>query len=126
MLLPGIMFNMLASLAMLIYVTSEMQWETKLINQLHILNESVFYLLCVSLICFSGLLLEPNQAVALGWYLIAIITMMIIWNSIIILYEALAFTRQLLLRHRSKFSTKMARLIEQKLSFSMEKQCKSS
>ena len=51
---------MLGCLIMLVFVTSENPWESKLINKLHIFNESVFYLLCISLICFSGLLLAPK------------------------------------------------------------------
>lgn len=51
------------------------------------INEVFFYLLCVSLLLFSGVLTNSVQVSALGWLMILAATTMIIYNVIVILSD---------------------------------------
>ena len=48
----------LTSLAMLMFSAIERQWESRMLNVQDMVNESIFYTLCLSLICFSDLLVD--------------------------------------------------------------------
>lgn len=72
-----------------------------LINRQHMVNEAIFYILCVSLLLFSGVIHESNQMTMLSWLMILLVTIMIICNVIIIFYDTVAFSRLLYLRNRA-------------------------
>lgn len=58
----GAMLLLLSTLAMMTFVATERQWEDKFINWQHFANEVVFYLLCLGLMFFSGVLTETKQS----------------------------------------------------------------
>ena len=90
----------LTSLATLIFVAVEAPWENPFFNWWHLLNETIFYMVCVGLLCFSGLLTRATESVTLGWLLIGVIIVMVIFNTLIILFDLLVYTRLLILRYR--------------------------
>lgn len=67
------------------------------------INEVFFYLLCVSLLLFSGVLDNQAQVNALGWLMILVATTMIIYNVIVILSDTLCYVRLLYTRYRLTF-----------------------
>ena len=49
----GALILTLTSLAMLMFVAIEGQWESRMLVVQEFFNESVFYFMCIGLICFS-------------------------------------------------------------------------
>ena len=47
---------LLIAMFMIAMVASEAPWVQPLINRQHLVNEIVYYVLCVCLVCFSGML----------------------------------------------------------------------
>lgn len=56
----GVLLLLATCLVMLVFVVQEVQWESQLINTQHLVNECSFYLLCVSLILFNGVVVETE------------------------------------------------------------------
>lgn len=98
----GALMLTLTSLAMLLFVASEHQWETTMLNCQHLINETIFYIVCVSLLCFTGLLTDTAQSTNLGWLLIGIIIAMVIYNTVVILYDLLVYARLVIIRCLNK------------------------
>ena len=98
----GALMLTLTSLVMLLFVALERQWETSLLNCQHLTNETIFYMVCVSLMCFTGLLTDTNQSTTLGWLLIELIFAMVIYNTVIILYDLLVYARLVIIRCLNK------------------------
>lgn len=107
----GCLMLSLSSLAMLIFVAIEAHWESPFFNRWAFLNEAVFYTLCVSLVCFSGVLTDAKQSMISGWLLIGLVVMLVIYDSAIVLLDALVFVRLLILRHRKKFPAKLINML---------------
>lgn len=96
----GALLLLATCLVMMVFVVHEAQWESQLINSQHLVNECFFYLLCVSLVLFSGLVHESVQVQSLGWFMILCTCSMIIFNIIVILFDSIAFIRLLCQRHK--------------------------
>ena len=54
----GALLLLLTCFIMMVLVVVEAQWEDQLINRQHMVNEVFFYLLCISLILFCGVVHE--------------------------------------------------------------------
>ena len=70
------------------------------INGQHFANELVFYLLCLSTMCFAGLITAPEQSKALGWMLIGLMIVLIMYNVYCIVYDLVKYVRLLYKRYR--------------------------
>ena len=95
----GALLLMLSSLAMVAVLTVERQWEDMLIAVQHFFNEVLFYLLCVGLLLFSGLLQKNHQNVLFGWLLISAGCVNILFNLGIIVADLSLFVRLLYARY---------------------------
>ena len=80
----GVIIFMYMTLIMLAYALSEQQWKARIINQQHWFNESTLYLLSVLMLCFSDFL-SPLMRYGLGFVLITIVFIFVIYNVIIML-----------------------------------------
>ena len=107
----GSLLLTLSSLILLAFVAMEAPWERQMLNTWHLLNEAVFFIVCSGLMCFSGMLNMATQSVSLGWILVGLIFVMIIYNSIIIIFDVLIYLRLCILRHRKKFPAKLIKLL---------------
>ena len=103
----------LTSLTEAVFVAIEAPWKLPMFNTWSILNEAMVYIVCVSLMCFSGVLTDAIQSVTLGWLLIGLILVMIIYNSTIIIFDALIYARLCILRHRKKFPARLIKFLLQ-------------
>jgi hypothetical protein len=56
----GALILLLTCTFMMTFVALEAQWEDRLINSQHLINESYFYLLCAALMLFSGIILDSK------------------------------------------------------------------
>ena len=107
----GALLLLLTSLAALIFVANEAQWEDRMNNIQHLLNEAIFYLVCMGLVCFSGIIFEAKQSVTLGWLLIGIIVVMISFNALYIMYTTCVHMKLVILRYRPKFLSNMSKML---------------
>lgn len=98
----GALILTLTSFMMLSFVALEAQWESNMHNKQHLLNEFTFYVVCIGFICFSGVIMETDQSVLLGWLLIGIIIFMITYNTLMILYDLCIFARLLIKRNLNR------------------------
>ena len=73
---------------MLAYALHEKQWVDTIINYQHIIDESFIYVLCVLLLLFSGYV-DAETRVLLGYIMIGIIFMFVVFNTIVIIYYTL-------------------------------------
>ena len=71
-------------------------------------NEGFFYLLCISLILFNGVIFETDQVQVLSWLMILLTGSMIIYNVIVIVYDSVFYIRLLYLRNRLGVMRSMA------------------
>ena len=109
----GTLMLTLTSLATAVFIAIEAPWELPMFNTWSILNEAMVYIVCVSLMCFSGVLTDATQSVSLGWLLIGLIFVMLIYNSTIIIFDALIYARLCILRYRKKFPAKLIKFLLQ-------------
>ena len=56
----GALLLLMTCFVMMVFVALETQWEDQLINSQHMMNEVFFYLLCISLLLFSGVVHESE------------------------------------------------------------------
>ena len=91
---------------MCIMIVMEMQWQDGLINVQHFVNEVFLYLFCVSMMLFTGVLEQSRQSVALGWLLIGLCCIMIIYNLGVILVDTLSFLHLLYRRYYARYMAK--------------------
>lgn len=89
----GVILLLMTCFANLLFITLETPWQEKIINQQHFVNEVIFYLVCVALMCFAGILTSEGPQTALGWTLVALVACMIIYNIVVILYDMWQFVR---------------------------------
>ena len=86
---------------MLCFAASEMQWEERLINIQHLVNEVTSYFFCVALVCFTGVLSEAAHRVALGSVVIFATLAFITFNVVVILIDFVRFLRAMVARYRA-------------------------
>lgn len=112
----GALILLLTCMFMMAFVLVESQWEDTLINVQHFVNEIFFYLLCTSLMLFSGITKDSQQLLSLGWLTICVVCSMIIFNTIVILYDTFAHIKLVCKRYKNyivpkKFSKKVKSLL---------------
>lgn len=95
----GCLIILVTCLFMMAFVAHEAPWSDKSINVQHLINEAVFYCVCVGLMSFSGFLTEPEPSIAYGWILIALVVTLIAYNMVLILLDLLVFVRLLVYRY---------------------------
>ena len=91
---------LMTCVVMMAMVLVESLWEENVINWQHFVNEAAFYILCLSLMLFSGVLTETVQVQPLSLLLIGGISLLIIYNVIVILYDSAQFVRLLCRRYK--------------------------
>ena len=84
----GVFIVMMSCLAMLAFALTEKQWNEPIINYQHIFNECTIYIICLLLLCFSNFVTPPVRWF-IGWILIGICFIYVIYNTIVIIYYAL-------------------------------------
>ena len=84
------------TLAMLIIAATGLPWTVSLINSQHIVNEMVFYIVCASLVTFSGATTDVHQLSTLGWLLVGLIMLFCLFNVLVIVYDNLINLKQLI------------------------------
>ena len=89
-------------LGMLIYIIVEKQWEESVISCQHVLNEIALYLVLVSVVA-SSLPIVGAAVSPLGWFMIIVFLLTLIFNMVIIAYCTILHVRMFLKRHRRKF-----------------------
>ena len=102
----GAIALLLTALFMLCFAAAESQWEDKPIRVQHILNECVFYLFCIVLICFPGSLMSPLSCFNAAFMLIGLFVVFVLYNVGFILYQMIQFLRLLKRRFWHKFYSK--------------------
>ena len=71
----------------MILVAHEAPWESRLTAKQHFFNEACFYLLCISLVAFCGVITDATLAHSLGLTCILLICGLILGNICFILCE---------------------------------------
>ena len=85
-----------------------------MLNVQDMVNESIFYILCLSLICFSDLLVDYKQLLLLGWLLIGIVFVLIMFNTTIIVYNLFTAVKLYYLRYKNRVAMKKANSLKSK------------
>ena len=95
----GIIVLMITCVAMLAMIASESQWKDSLINLQHTVNEIAFYLVLLHVTIFCGLRTEIDVvAINIGWSLIVLILLTLVFNIAVILYMTLCYLRLYIIR----------------------------
>ena len=94
----------LTTLTMCTLLAHEFQWEDSLLNMQHAVNEAVFMILCISLVCFSGVLSQQRQNIAFGWILIGLCCILILFNLGVILSDMLTHSRLIYMRYKHRIT----------------------
>ena len=102
----GTLILTLTCLAMQMFVAVEAQWESRMLNAQELVNESIFYTLCLGLICCSGVLNSTEQSIMLGWLMIGLVFSLLAFNSALIFCELMNFIRLLCLRSKNRAAAK--------------------
>ena len=84
----GVVITMVCCLLMLAYALHEKQWVDSIINSQHMINETFIYVLCVLLLLFSSYT-GSKVRVLLGYFLIVLVLIFVIFNTIVIIYYSL-------------------------------------
>ena len=98
--LYGCMLLLMTCLWMMLLILVEGEWESRMINWQHLVNEAILYILLCVLICFCGLINDIRQNVEIGYIMIAIICALIIYNIIVILYDTFYYAYLLSIRYQ--------------------------
>ena len=94
----GIVILMLWCLATLSLIWTEAQWEDKIINVQHTVNECALYLILLQVAIFCGLTPAALTAGILGWTIIATVFLTVVFNICVIVYMSICHLRLLCLR----------------------------
>ena len=115
----GVFVVMLSCLTMLAFACTEWQWKERIINYQHIFDECTIYVICLLLLCFSNFVAPPVRWL-IGWILIGVCFVYVIFNTIVIIYYALClmwvFLKRIFLQCRRRRLQKEAILIIDKLN----------
>lgn len=87
-----IILLMYLSFATVLVLVTQTVWQSKLITQMHLVNESVFISLCLAQICFfPGVFIGAAQGSTTfrGILIVVLVSGLIIFNLVCILYDAL-------------------------------------
>ena len=82
--LLGTWIMLWGTLAMLAYVSVEMQWKSKIINIQHIFNEVTMYIVCIHLLMFTNFVNGVTR-VFFGYLLIGFFVCFLIYDAILML-----------------------------------------
>ena len=91
----SVVILLLWCLATLSLIWTEAQWEDRLINVQHAVNEIALYLILLQVSIFCGLTPASETALVLGWTLIATILLTIFFNLTVITYMSICYLRLL-------------------------------
>ena len=98
----GTLILTISSLMMLAFTAMESPWESSALNYQELVNEFIFYTLCVSLVCFADVLNDTDQALLLGWLMIGLVFVLITFNCVLIISDSLFFSRLLWIRCKNR------------------------
>ena len=95
----GVWILTVSTLLMLVYALNEEQWRDPIINQQHFFNEIVTYLVSLFLLIFNGFV-KVESRVTLGYILIGLVSIFLVYNGIIMLRKITRLCKLLLLKWR--------------------------
>ena len=58
-------------------------------------NEAVFYMVCIALVCFSGAVVDIEQSQTLGWIVIGVVASLLAFNVLVVFHYLSTFVRLL-------------------------------
>jgi len=90
---------MVSCLAMCALLLIDGQWEDRAIRYQHLANEVGFYLLCCCLLGFCGVIGNANSNWEIGFLVILVITALILYNILVIIYVLARFVKLLIKRY---------------------------
>ena len=99
------------TLAMLLIAATALPWTNMLINGQHIVNECVFYTICASIVALTGAITEVKQSTLLGWMLVGLVSMLIIFNLVVVTYDMLSYIKLLLIRYNRALPPKLRHFV---------------
>ena len=119
----GVWILLAGTVAMIALAVTEHPWEHPIINHQHIFNEFVTYFLCIFLLLFNGFV-GPRMRLNLGYVLIGLISIFLVYNGVIMLMKITRLC-QLLLRkwrvHRRQGSLRAeANQIKKKIQLTLD------
>jgi len=80
----GVWIVLGGTLCMLIFAMTEMPWRDPLVNNQHIFNELMTYLLCICLLLFNSFVAIQTRTL-LGYGLIGLVSVFLVYNGVIML-----------------------------------------
>lgn len=83
-----------------VFVLLERPWESSIINQQHFVNEVGFLYILVHLVLFNGLVNDVDDRIWIGYYMIAIVCIIIYYNLIVILWHCMKIFAEMRARHQ--------------------------
>jgi len=83
-----------------VFVLLERPWESSIINQQHFVNEVGFLYILVHLVLFNGLVNDVDDRIWIGYYMIAIVCIIIYYNLIVILWHCIKIFAEMRARHQ--------------------------
>ena len=95
----GVWLMMIGTCIMLAFALTEMPWRDPLVNNQHIFNELMTYFVCIILLLFNAHV-PTNTRITLGYGLIAIITIFLVYNGLIIVRKVTRLGQLMILKWR--------------------------
>ena len=84
---------------MIAYAVTEMPWRDSIINHQHIFNEFMTYFICIFLLLFNGFV-DARTRYNLGYLLIAVVTIFLFYNGILMMRKVTKLIKLLLRKWR--------------------------
>ena len=95
----GVWILLVGTLFMLAFAITEWPWNDVVINLQHIFNEVVTYFVCIFLLCFNSYL-DAQMRYNLGYMLIGIVSIFLVYNGVIMLRKVSKLCQMLLKKWR--------------------------
>ena len=98
------------TIAMLMIATTALPWTKSSINTQHIVNEVVFYTICACLVS-SACIADYSHSIVIGWFLIILICLFIMYNVIAIVYDMLRYLKTLMVRYNRSLPRRLGNFV---------------
>ena len=95
----GVWILLGGTICMIAYAVTEMPWRDSIINHQHIFNEFMTYFICIFLLLFNGFV-DARTRYNLGYLLIAVVTIFLFYNGILMMRKVTKLIKLLLRKWR--------------------------